>query len=158
AGVLGTENAVVMLAPHHLGPRGAARELVHILRDRVLAQLGRHVFRVESFAEQAPRGALVGARPNAAGRDAHADVLGVAGVDQHRGEARLLAAGDAVPLLPLGHAPERLAERPGEAAVVGAEETPGHGAGPEAAGPAAGLERPDLAERPGMRIVARVLG
>src|SRR6185295_10482619 len=80
------------------------------------------------------------------------------GIDEDRAQARLLAAGDAVPFLPLRHAPERIDERPRHAAIVGAEEAAGHRAGPDAALDAARLERPDLAERPRMRIVLGVLG
>ena len=38
------EHAVVVLAPHDLGVRGAARQAVDVLRDRRLALLRRHVF------------------------------------------------------------------------------------------------------------------
>ena len=56
--------------------------------------------------------AVVGARPHPGGRDADADVGGVARIDQHRIDAGLLAAGDADPLPPLGHPPQRARSAP----------------------------------------------
>src|SRR5262245_57587259 len=156
AGVLRAEHAVMVLAPHHLRARRAARQPVHVLRDRILAQLRRHVLGIHAAVDEAPAGALVAARPHARGRDADADVPGIARIHEHRADARLLAAGDAVPLAAVGHTPERLVQRPGLAAVVGAEEAAGHGAGPDPPGNAAGLEHPDLAERPGMRVFVAV--
>src|SRR5581483_2543589 len=67
AAVLGAEHAVVMLAPHDLGVRPAARELVNVLGDRVFAPLRRHVFVVHAAVDDAPRGALVAARPHPGG-------------------------------------------------------------------------------------------
>src|SRR5262249_36958625 len=151
------EHAVVMLAPHDLGTRSAARQPVDVLRDRVLAQFRRHVLGVHAAVDEVPRGTLVAARPDAGGRDADADVARIARIDEDGAAARLLAAGDAAPLPPFGHAPERVVQRPGVAAIVGAEEAAGHGAGPQPPGHAAGLEHPDFAERPGMRIVRAVL-
>src|SRR5262249_52173961 len=61
AGILRAEHAVVVLAPDDLRTRGAAREPVHVLRDRVLAQLRRHVFGIHTAVDELPGGALVAA-------------------------------------------------------------------------------------------------
>src|SRR6185437_5477671 len=70
--------------------------------------------------------------------------------------ARLLAARDTVPTPALGHAPQRLVERPALAAILGAEEPARHGAGPDAPGHAARLHHPDFTKRPGMGVVGRI--
>src|SRR6185437_2387428 len=72
--------------------------------------------------------------------------------------ARLLAARDTVPTPALGHAPQRLVERPALAAILGAEEPARHGAGPDAPGHTARLHHPDFAERPGMGVIGRIGG
>src|SRR5262249_12592526 len=63
-------------------------------------------------------------------------------------------ARDTKPLPTLGQTPKRLVQRPGFAAIVGEEEPARHRAGPQPAQYATRFEYPDLAERPGMRIVA----
>src|SRR5215472_19013589 len=47
-GVFGAEDAVVVLAPHHLGLRAATRQPVDVLRDWIVALLGRHVFGIHA--------------------------------------------------------------------------------------------------------------
>ena len=112
AGIFGPEHAVMVLAPYDFGMRGAARQPMHILYKRLLALLRRHVFVVHAAVDDPPRGALVGTRPHAGGRYADPDVGRIARIDQHRIDARLLAAGDAHPLPALSHAPQRLVQRP----------------------------------------------
>src|SRR5205823_5300818 len=118
-GILGTEDAIVMLAPHDLRTRRTAREAMDVLRDRQPLLLRRHVLVVHALVDDAPRFAAIGARPNPGSRDADADVVGMARIDQHGADAGLLAAGDALPLPALRHSPQRLVQRPGLAAVVG---------------------------------------
>src|SRR5579883_1824909 len=158
AAILRAEDAVVMLTPEDVGMGGAAGEAMDVLGDRLLAQLRRHVFGTHAAVDDAPGGAAIAARPDARRRDADPDVVGGARIDEDRVDAGLLAAGDAEPFPPLRHAPQRLDEGPALAAVIGAEEPARHGAGPEPARNAALLERPDLAQGPGMRIVRRVRG
>src|SRR6185312_2378396 len=155
--VLRAEDAVMVLTPHHLRVRGTARQAVDILGNRVLAQLRWHVFGIHAAVDELPGGAFVSRRPHPRRRHADADVAGIARIDEHGADAGLLAAGDAVPFAALGHAPERLVQRPGIAAVVRAEKPAGHGARPQAPGDSAGLEYPDLAERPRVGIVLAVL-
>src|SRR5919205_1139962 len=99
-----------------------ANQAVDVLRDRQPLLLRRHVFVVHTLVDDAPRGAAIGARPNAGGRDADADVVGVARIDQHRADAGLLATRHPHPLPPFRHEPQRLVQRPGLAAVIGTEE------------------------------------
>src|SRR5690348_6822769 len=159
AGILRTEDAVVVLAPDGVWMRSAAREPMDVHGDRIFAAFGWHVFVVHAATvHDAPRFAGVVARPNTGRRDADANLIGLARIDQHRADARLLAAGDAHPLLALGHEPQSFNERPTFARVVGAKQPAGHGAGPQPAGHETRFKRPDLAERPGMRIVSRAIG
>src|SRR5262249_60347882 len=46
ATILRAEDTIVVLAPHDLRMRGAARKPMNVLHDRLLAALGRHVLRV----------------------------------------------------------------------------------------------------------------
>jgi len=109
-GVFRAEDPVVVLAPDDFRPRGAARQQVDVLDDRVLALLRRHVLVVHAVIDDLPRGARVGARPQARTGYADADVRRVARIDQYRIDAGLLAAGDTEPLPALGHKPERLVQ------------------------------------------------
>ena len=156
-GVLRAEDSIVVLTPHDLGVRGAAGQPMDVLEDRVIALLRRHILGIHAAVDQPPRAPSIRACPYARSRYADADVGGVARIDQHRVDAGLLAARDARPLPALGHMPQCLVQRPGRAAVVGAEEPARHRACPEAPRCPARLEHPDLAQRPGMRIFPGLL-
>jgi hypothetical protein len=100
----------VVLAPDDFGARGAARQKMDVLDDRVLAPLRRHVLVVHAVIDDLPRGASVGARPQARAGHTDADVRGIARIDQHRIDAGLLAAGDTEPLPALGQMPQRFVQ------------------------------------------------
>src|SRR6516165_2558144 len=129
-----------------------------VLDDWVLAPLRRHVLVVHAVIDNLPSSASVGARPQARAGHADADVRRIARIDQHRIDAGLLAAGDTRPLPALGHMPQRSVQRPGFAAVIGAEKPAWHCACPNPTRNPARLECPYLAERPGMGIVTGILG
>src|SRR5215470_6829893 len=65
----GDEDAVVVLHPHPLRRRAALRQAVHVLADRVMRLLGRHVLGAHAFAAQRPVVAAVFGTPDPAGRD-----------------------------------------------------------------------------------------
>src|ERR1700730_5543942 len=93
-GIFRTEDAIVVLAPNDFRMRGTARKQVNVLDDRVLALLRRHVFVVHALVDDLPGGAGIGARPEACARHADANVRGIARIDKHGVDPRLLATRD----------------------------------------------------------------
>src|SRR5207248_4091839 len=156
AAILGAKDTVMVLAPHDFGMRSAAREAMNVLRDRQALLFRRHVFVVHAFVDDTPRGAAIGARPDTRGRDANTDVVGITRVDQHRTDAWLLAAGDALPLPAFGPQPQRLPPQPGLAAIDRAEEPARHRRRPHPPGKTTRPDYPALTARPGIPLAAGI--
>src|SRR6185369_314719 len=100
--------------------------------------------------------AVVGA-PDAAAGDAEDHRAAVARVDEDAVDAGVVVAA-AEPFAPFAAVPQVFDQPPARAAVVGAEEAAGDGAGPDSAGlvcPAGG-EAPDQLEVPGRGVVAAI--
>jgi hypothetical protein len=151
-------DAAVVLAPDDVGVCTALCQLVDVLGDRIALLVGRHVFIVEALAQLLPRRAGIHGADNAAAGNPDDDAVGIRGIDQHVGDPRHLAAGNAEPALALWHRPERVVELPAFATVVGSKQAARHGAGPNAAFDAARRQVPDAPHGPRMRIVLGIVG
>ncbi len=124
--------------------RSALCNAVRILDGRILAALRRHVRREHSLRTAVPRSAAVVADPHAAARNSQRDVVVVGRVDADRVDPRVVVAA-AEPMFALGLAPQRLVQRPGCAAVLGAKQSARQRPGPQLAGPlqTSRFQRPD---------------
>ena len=124
-----TEDAVVVLAPDHVGAGGAAREPMRILDHRVEGALGRHERRAHP-GRDGPGRAVVAGAPRAAARDPDEHRVRITRIDTHRVDAgRVIPAAE--PLGPARLIPESAHEVPRVAAVGRPEEPARDGARPQ---------------------------
>ena len=140
------------------GGRWALHQAVHVLGDRIVGQLRRHVVGAHALAALRPGLAAVLGEPDAAGRDRDPDPLRVARIDDDRMQAGQIGAATH-PHLALGVIPQRAHHLPDSAVVARPEQSAGQRAAPDHAGlvRAAGHQRPDARRAPGQRPAPHVV-
>ena len=114
----------------------------------VAGLLGRHIGRIQAFAEHRPRRAAVATFPDTTTRNRKKHAVRIARIGRYRVNASIVIAA-AEPPGALRHVPQRGAELPAFAAIVGAEQAGRNRADPQPARmvTAAALQRPDLEQR-----------
>src|ERR1051326_2431392 len=110
-GVRGFENSIVVLDPHDVGIRPALHETVDVLQDRLELLFRWRVFGAHAPAADFPGLPGISRDPDAAGRNADADVARVAWVNADGMNARMLRAVQA-PVLALRMIPQRPVQLP----------------------------------------------